>query len=692
MTLPLWQILSDIAVRGHDAASEEDVYSLVGDGLKANGLQSTLALLDETMGHFRVVYASTARPILVAAERLFGARGISYEIPFGESFTLGQAVKEREAVYRRDHLPQPGVREMRLSTVKRGIELLGASPHIAAPLIARNHVLGAIAVQSRQLVEDDRFAVMVFARQVALAIDNLRRSREAANRERLLSIIVQINQTVSSDLRSISRAYEAVLHEIRRLVAFDQADLALVDLEAGQVRLSSPGVPAPPEAGSAVAYPLSGSVVEWMAAHRQAYLCRDTYKEQDFSESRSAAAQKLRSFIALPLRHRGYTHGAFILKSRTPYFYGESDADLLTPVADQMAIALVNFRLFDQVERGRHQLQAVLDSTGDAVIAIDATGCLTLVNPAAERLFELDVSRAQGRLVWEVIDLPALTDVFRQVLDGKFSAPVGFELPLRADRFLYADFAPIHDTRADALGWMAVLRDITHFKRLDTLKSETIATVAHDLKSPLHLTAGALGVLAEDALTLSEDQREALGIAQSGLRRMRILIDDLLDLKKIEDGFGVVKRECSLGVVLRSVISEAQTPASARGQTLTLDVQSDLPIVQADPDRLHQAFANLVGNAIKYTQDGGQVTVRARVAGPNLEVMVIDNGSGISPEDQARIFEKFYRTRRARSVEGTGMGLAIVKSIVEQHGGQVIVQSAPDKGSQFIVSLPIPKK
>lgn len=689
MDSKLWQPLSDIAIRAHDASSEEDIFSVVGEELKAVGLQSTLALLDKTLESFRVVYISTTRSILVAAEKLFGARGIGYEIPFAESFTLGQAVTERSAVYQRDLLPQPGARETRSSTIRRGIELLGALPHIAAPLLARNAILGAIAVQAQHLTEDDRRPVMAFACQVALAIDNLRRSREAANRERLLSIIVQINQTVSSDLRNISHAYAAMLHEIKRLVTFDQADLALIDVVSGQVRLSTPGAPDRPNTGGVVTYPLAGSVVAWVAARGQAYLCKDALKAQDFSESRDAAAQRLRSYIALPLRHRGQTHGAFILKSRTPYFYGESDADLLAPIVDQMAITLANYRLFDQVERGRRQLQAVLDSTGDAVIAIDATGSLALVNPAAERLFEIDAPTAQGRLVWEAIDLPALTDVFRQALDGKFGAATKFELPLRGDRFLFADFAPIQDAQVMPLGWMVVLRDITHFKRLDALKSDTIATVAHDLKSPLHLTAGALGVLAEDAMTLSEDQREALHIAQSGLRRMRLLIDDLLDLKKIEEGFGVVKRECSLEAVLRVVVNEARAAASARGQTLALDVSGALPMVQADPDRLHQAFANLVGNAVKYTQAGGAVAVRVRVAGSNIEVAIVDNGPGIPLEDQARIFEKFYRTRQARGVEGTGLGLAIVKSIVEQHGGQVVVRSASGAGSQFIVSLPI---
>ena len=683
----LWQPLSELAIRVSSAPSEEDVFAIAGDGLKACGLRSTLALLDEMLGRFRVVYASAARPILLAAERLFGARGIGYEIPVGESFTLGQAVRERTAVYLRDFLPQPSRREPRSGTIRRGIELLDSTPHIAAPLLAHERVLGALAVQAASLVEDDRSPVMAFASQVALTIHNLRRNVEAAGRERQLSIIVQINQTVSADLQNVGHAYDVVLHEVKRLVAFDQADLALIDPAGPQVRLSSPGSLSPSE--SASGYPLPGSVVEWLAAHERPYIVRDTYAEQEFHEARLASGQRMRSFIALPLRHRGQALGAFILKSRTPYFYAESDFARLAPIVDQMAIALVNYRLFDQVERGRRQLQSVLDSTGDGVVAVDASGRVTLMNPAAERLFELVGRPTVGQPIGDVIDQSALTDAFREALGGKYSAPIGFEVPLRADCVLFADLAPIRDARAAPLGWMAVIRDITHFKQLEALRSETIAMAAHDLKSPLHLTSGALGVLAEESTAMSEYQLEALQIAQSGLRRMRMLIDDLLDLKKIEDGFGVEKRACPLQSVLRSVVDEAAALASARNQTLTLDAPDGLPTIQADPDRLRQVFANLVGNAIKYTQEGGAVSVRAREAGANAQVMVIDNGPGISLEDQAHIFEKFYRTRTSTSTEGTGLGLAIVKSIVEQHGGQVFVQSAPGQGAQFTVTLPI---
>lgn len=688
MPQPLWPILSDIAIRAHDATSEEDVFSLVGDGLKASGLHCTIALLDETQNHFHVVYASTARSILAAAERLFGARGISYEIPFEESFTLGQAITERSAIYRRDHVPQPVVREPRLGTIKRGVELLGSSPHIAAPLVARNHIYGSLAVQARDLADTDREPVAAFARQVALAIDNLRRSHEAANRERMLSIILQINQSMSSDLRDIRRAYDSMLREIKRLVSFDQADLALADPVSGQVRLSSPGVSLPEV--DDITYPLQGSVVEWVAQRGQMYVCRDTRQDQTFAESRAAAAQFLRSYLALPLRHRGQTHGAFIVKSRTPYFYAESDGQSLSPIIDQMAIALANFRLFDQVERARRQLQSVLDSTGDAVLATDPAGLLTLVNPAAARLFEIDPSLAMNQPIWDQVPHPAMTDTFRHAIHGKYAEPISLDMPYQGDRFLFVDFAPILDSRAVVTGWLVVSRDITHFKRLDALKSETIATVAHDLKSPLHLASGALGVLAEDAATLSEDQREALSIAQAGLRRMRLLIDDLLDLRKIEEGFGIAKRDCAVDAVVKSVVSEATAAAVARSQTLELDIHGEVPLILADPDRLHQAFANLVGNAVKYTQDGGKIAVHMRLLDSSIEVTVTDDGPGISLEDQLHIFEKFYRARSARKVDGTGMGLAIVKSIIDQHGGQVIVRGAPERGTQFVVTLPIP--
>jgi PAS domain S-box-containing protein len=681
--------LSDIALRVNDALTEDEIFRLVGDGLKTVGLRSVIAILDEALERFRVVYASAARPILVAAERLFGAKGIGYEIAVGESFTLGQAVRERSAVFLGDFLPQPGLRQVRTRTVRRGLELLDATPQIAAPLVARDRALGAIVVQSSKLSEDDRIAVMAFAGQLANAIDRLRRSAEAASRERQLSIIVQINQNVSADLTNVVRGYDVVLHEIKRLVSFDRAELALIDLESNRIRISSPGATLPGETAGELSYPLSGSAVEWTAAHGQAYIAKDTAIDREFSEAASARAQQIRSYIAIPLRHRGQALGAFILKSRTPYFYAETDLALLSPIVDQMAGTLVNYRLFDQVEQGRRQLQAVLDSTSDAVIATDTAGRITLVNPAANRMFELESASVTGRLVWEALDFPDLADAFQQALRDNLDTPVGLEVPAHDDHVLFADLAPIRDTRGNALGWMAVIRDITHFKRLDALRSEAVAMAAHDLKSPLHLASGALGVMAEDAAALTRDQHEALGIAQSGLRRMRSLIDDLLDLKKIEDGFGVLKRECLLDEVLRSVVEESMALAVERGQELTLEIQDRLPVIQADADRLHQVFANLVSNAVKYTQPGGKVTVRAGINEAVVQVKVIDNGPGISPEDQAHIFERFYRTRASPLVDGTGLGLAIVKSITEQHGGNVILQSALGRGSQFVVSLPI---
>lgn len=685
----LWQPLTELAIRLGEAATEDEVYQIAGDGLKSSELKAIIALLDGALERFRVVYASAARPILVAAERLFGARGIGYEIAVADSFTLGRAVRDRAPIYVRDFLPRPGQREARARTFRRGIELLDATPHIAAPLIARERVLGALAVQSARMDEVDRDAVMAFARQLALVIDNLRRSAQAASRERQLSIIVQINQNVSADLTNVMRAYDVVLREIKRLVSFDEAELAIADLEAGRVRLSSPGMTLPGEVEGTLTYPLPGSVVDWMMAHPQPYIAKDTHSDNDFVECQTAAARHMRSLIAMPMRHRGQLLGAFILKCRTPFFYAESDFSLLAPIVDQMASTLVNYRLFDQVERGRRQLQAVLDSTGDAVVATDLSGHVVLMNPAANKLFRSADKPVLGTPVWDAVKQPALADAFRQAIGGDFDAPVGLEIPHGADRVLFADLAPIQDARSNTLGWMAVIRDITHFKQMEALRSETVATAAHDLKSPLHLASGALGVMAEDAETLSSHQREALSIAQSGLRRMKRLIDDILDLKKIEDGFGVVKRDCRLEEVLRSVVEEAAPFAEEKRQALGLDVAQRLPVIQADADRLHQVFANLVGNAVKYTQEGGAVSVRAQLSGDDVQVSVVDNGPGISTEDQARIFEKFYRTRTASLVDGTGMGLAIVRSIAEQHGGTVIVKSALGHGSQFVVTLPV---
>jgi signal transduction histidine kinase len=237
------------------------------------------------------------------------------------------------------------------------------------------------------------------------------------------------------------------------------------------------------------------------------------------------------------------------------------------------------------------------------------------------------------------------------------------------------------------LGCIIVLQDITEAKETDQLKNELIATVSHDLKQPLTVMQGYL-----ELLTMSTQMEgrplEYVRSAQRSISNMRGLIDDLLSLAKIESGIQLNMRPLDLKSILVRCISDLEGATEAKSISVTLDVPEGM-MVQGDHLSLGQIFNNLIGNAVKYTPPEGKVSIHAERRGDAVVITVADTGLGISPEDQAKIFNRFYRVRRPETemIDGTGLGLAIVKRLVELHRGHIGVDSRLGEGSRFIVTL-----
>ncbi len=241
------------------------------------------------------------------------------------------------------------------------------------------------------------------------------------------------------------------------------------------------------------------------------------------------------------------------------------------------------------------------------------------------------------------------------------------------------------------VGRLFTFQDVTELAELDRLKSEFVNTVSHELRTPLTSIMGYLSlVLAGTAGPLQEQQREFLNIVARNTNRLANLINDLLDIQRIESGrMPIHLSPTSLATVVRQVAETFRVQAEQKGLSFTVNVPEEVPLINADPDRLTQIIANLVSNAVKYTKEGG-VTVSVSAVGDQVELEVADTGIGISPADQKRIFEKFYRAEHpyVREVGGTGLGLPIVKTMVEEHGGDLQLESQPGRGSRFIVSFP----
>jgi two-component system NtrC family sensor kinase len=238
------------------------------------------------------------------------------------------------------------------------------------------------------------------------------------------------------------------------------------------------------------------------------------------------------------------------------------------------------------------------------------------------------------------------------------------------------------------IGGAVTMQDISYLKELDRLKSDFIHTVSHDLRSPLTSILG-YTELVERTGPLNPNQQEFLHRLQGSIQHITTLINDLLDLGRLEAGFDTRRELVHLENVLKYSLDIFETQVKKKNIKLIVDVAEDLKPLRANPIRIRQMLDNLLGNAIKYTLPEGSVHVSMSMQGDQIILKVEDTGQGIPPEEQGRVFEKFYRaTNTIEGVEGSGLGLAIVKSIVDSHQGRVWVESTVGKGSSFTVLLP----
>ncbi len=395
----------------------------------------------------------------------------------------------------------------------------------------------------------------------------------------------------------------------------------------------------------------------------------------------------LKSAAAFAVRAQNRTTAVLWVGARDLNNFDTARVNFLNTLASQAGILVENARLFQAAEGGRRRLAAILASTADAILVTDHNARLLLINPAAQRL--LNLSDAAYGLSIESLDLPPALKQALLSAEGEQGTQT-VEVPLGENRVFSAGLAPIYTSEGRILGKVAVLRDVTYFKELDEMKSDFVATVSHDLRAPLTFIRGYATMLTMVG-DLNDKQTQYVERILEGIDQMSALISDLLNLRRIEAGVGIQQEPCRLGLILIEAVDAMRARAAGKGLTLRLDSSGGSPVVIGDRTLLRQAISNLVDNAIKYTSSGGQIKVGVRVLEREAVVYVSDTGIGISLEDQARLFEKFHRIKRRETADipGTGLGLALVKSIVERMHGRIWVESELNRGSTFYIALPL---
>jgi signal transduction histidine kinase/DNA-binding response OmpR family regulator len=393
-----------------------------------------------------------------------------------------------------------------------------------------------------------------------------------------------------------------------------------------------------------------------------------------------------RSALCVPIRGSMQIIGAIYVEQPDPRGrFTEHHRSMLATLSTNAAVAIENARLFDQVEAERRKLDAVLRGTEQPVIVTDVDGRVILMNRAAHRAFATAEYRGTGLLLPQAIEHPELSKLFDQ---AQISDQVQHgEISADEEQTFSATVTPIRD-----VGLVTVMQDITEIKKLSALKSEFVSTVSHDLRSPLSAIQGFLSVL-DQAGPINEQQADFVASAQQEVTRLIHLTKDLLDLGRLESSIDLEMQRCDLKDIVTRAVTQWKTQAQKRQLSLTVDAPTKDVFVCGNATRLRQVLDNLISNACKYTPPGGQIAVQLTQAGSEALIQVQDTGIGIQPEDQPHVFDRFYRVKndQTRNIEGTGLGLTIVRSIAERHGGRVWLESegVPGKGTTVGVVLAV---
>ncbi len=392
--------------------------------------------------------------------------------------------------------------------------------------------------------------------------------------------------------------------------------------------------------------------------------------------------------LLLPMWHEGQPIGTFYVVFEKLPDRWESLLRYYRTLAEQLRLALSSVRLYTQAETERQRLEAVLWSTPDAIFMTDNNLRVVLANLSARRLFQWPQKDEAYPLPFETaFSMEELQDVLLSTQEAAQSREIAFP----DGRVFFVTVAPVR-VRGRQVGLVGILRDITHLKRAEAAKAEFVAAISHDLRSPLTLIRGYTSML-EMGGELTERQRRYIQQILMAVDNIAGMVDNLLELSRLDMGMQLHLEWVPLRETVLQVVKSYEVYARQKRIKLTPDIHPETPaFIEVDSSLFQRAIQNLVDNALKYTPEGGRVSVQVRPRGKDRVLIVVeDTGIGIAPTERERLFDRFFQAERARKMRagGKGLGLAIVKSMVERHHGTIWVESEVGQGSRFYIELPI---
>lgn len=611
---------------------------------------------------------------------------------------------------------------------------------VAVPMILGGRVLGMLSVQSYQAgvyTEEDVQILGTLANQAIVAIQNGRLfaetqnlasqleirvvertaqlQREQQNTETLLRIITEVSSSLDLD-----RALNRTLSLLNEAISADQGTIMLLHAEDNLLHYRAGygyQTDRTDSSGREFTLKVGEGLAGWVVQNRESILVHDLHQDPRWVRS-TISGQDHRSAIVVPMQVGEDVIGVLIVFHREVNSFSIEMLNLVRAIGGQVAVAINNAHLYelirDQAERLGVMLRkeqedasrshAILEAVADGVLVTGADNRISFVNSSTERILAIEKSQLFGN------PLDAFGGLFGKSA-GTWMETIRYwsedpsayrpgdtyseQLELENERIALVHLAPVI-LQNDFLGTVSIFRDITREVEVDRLKSEFVTTVSHELRTPLTAIKGYVDILTMGAAgALSENQLHFLDIVSNNINRLNILVNDLLDISRIEAGRVTLN---SQSVNVREIAEDVIADTLRRSQqedkliALSLDAPAKLSPVMGDGERIRQIIGNLVDNAFNYTPGNGTIRITIREQNDELQVDVQDSGIGIAAEDQARIFERFFRGEHplVLATPGTGLGLPIVRQLVEMHRGHIWMTSTgvPGEGSTFSFTLP----
>lgn len=522
---------------------------------------------------------------------------------------------------------------------------------------------------------------------IRTALDQAQRRKEAVIAETVsqtsglqkqvdeLETLARLGRQVTSSL-AIDSVLAAIVDAAVELTGAEEGSLLLIDEATGDLYMRA-SRNFQEEFVRTFRLPITNSLAGMVIRHGEAILLDEN------TPQKINTAYLVRSLLYVPLQMHGHVFGVLGVDNRESNLpLTQRHVRLMNTLAGYAVIALENARLFADIYAERNKLETILTGIQDGVIVIDQDMRLGMVNKAAYNAFQIDPeANLLGRPFRDVFTMPEMLDL---VSRPDHSSSNRTEVSPDDARVYSVEITPIQ-----GVGRVLMLHDITNMKKLDRIKSDFVHTVSHDLRSPLTAILGYVE-LVERAGPVTDMQHEFIQRVEASVHNITHLVDELLELGKIESGFDVCKENTSLDQIIRYSADGLKKRLAEKGHHLLLSIPQDMPSILAHPIQMRQTIDHLLGDAIKYTPQGGSISISAEVEEDQIILQISDTGIGIPAAELPFIFDKFYRASNAAIEQpGTGLGLAIVRSVIEGHSGRIWVESTVGKGTTFTIVLPV---